>query len=232
MVSFAGQKLLSLTRSDLLIFAFISVALGNWSKKTFVQFISENVLPMFSSRSFMVFCLIFKSLSHSEFIFVYDMRIRGFLSKVIDSCLLSLLASWWSEVLCSVQFSHSVVSDSLKPHRLQHARTPHPSPTSRACSDSCPMSQWFYQTISYSPHLLHLPSVFPSIKVFSSESVLHIEGQSIGVSASASVLPMNVQYWFPSRWTGLISLQSEGLSRVFSKTTVQKHQFFCAQLSL
>ena len=105
---------------------------------------------MFSSRNFMVFCLIFTSLSHSEFIFVYDVRVRGFLSNVIDSCLLSSLASWWLEVLCSVQFSCSVVSDSLKPQGLQHARPPHPSSTSRACSDSCPVSQWCHPTISSS----------------------------------------------------------------------------------
>ena len=80
--------------------------------------------------------------------------------------------------------------------------------------------------------LLLLPSIFPSIRVFSNESVLHIRWQSIGVSASASVLPMNIQDWFPLGWTGLISLWCKGLSRVFSNTTVQKHPFFCAQLSL
>ena len=79
--------------------------------------------------------------------------------------------------------------------------------------------------------LLLLPAIFPSIRVFSNELVLHIRCQSIGVSASASVLPMNIQDWFPLGWTGWISLQSRGLSRVFSNTTVQKHQFFCAQLS-
>ena len=85
--------------------------------------------------------------------------------------------------------------------------------------------------ILYHPFLL-LPSIFPSIRVFSNEPVLHIRWESTGVSASASVLPMNIQDWFPLGSTGLISLQSKGLSRVFSNTTVQKHKFFCAQLSM
>ena len=133
--------------------------------------------------------------------------------------------------LTSVQFSHSVMSNSLQPHGLQPARLPCPSPTPRACSNSCPLSLWCHQGILC--RLLPLPpSVFCSIRVFSNEWVHRISGQSIGVSASASVLPMNIQNWFPLGWTGWISLQSKGLSRVFSNTTVQKHQFFGAQLSL
>ena len=123
------------------------------------------------------------------------------------------------------------MSDSLRPHGLQHARPPCPSPTSRTYSNPCPLSRWCHPTISSSRPLLFPPSIFPSIRVFSNEPVLHIRHKSIGVSASASVLPMNIQNWFPLRWTGWISLQSKGLSRVFSNTTVQKHPFFGAQLS-
>ena len=133
----------------------------------------------------------------------------------------------------TVQSSRWVVSDSLRPHGLQHARLPCPSPTPRAYSNSSPLSPWCHPTISSSCHLLLLLlSIFPSIRVFSCESVLRIRWPSIGVSASASVLPMSIQDWFPLGWTGWISLQSKGLSRMFSNTTVQKHQFFGAQLSL
>ena len=128
----------------------------------------------------------------------------------------------------SVQFSHSVVSDSLQPHELQHARPPCPSPTPGLMSIESVMPS--SHLILCHPLLL-LPPIPPSIGVFSNESVLHMIGQSIGVSASASVLPMNTQDWSSLRWTGWISLQSQGLSRVFSNTTVQKHQFFGAQLS-
>ena len=133
----------------------------------------------------------------------------------------------------SVQFSHSVVSYSLLPHGLQHSRLPCPTPTPGACLNSCPSSRWCHPTISSSvcrPFLL-LTSIFPSIRVFSNKLGLHIRWPSIGVSASASVLPMNIQGWFPLGLTGLIFLQFKGLSRVFSNTTVQKHQFFGAQLS-
>ena len=130
----------------------------------------------------------------------------------------------------SVQFSHSVVSDSLRPYELQHARLPYPSPIPRACPNSCPSSQWCHPTsfILYCPLLL-LPSVSPSIRSFQMSQFFATGGQSIGVSASASVLPMNIQDWFPLGLTGWISFQSKGLSRVFS-STVRKHQFFGAQL--
>ena len=132
----------------------------------------------------------------------------------------------------SIQFSCSVMSNSLQPHGLQHARFPCPSPTPRICSDSCALIQWCHPTISYSvvPFSSHLQS-FPASGSFQMSQFFTSGGQSIGVSASASVLPMNTQDWFPSEWTGWISLQSKGLSRVFSNTTVQKHQFFGAQLS-
>ena len=133
----------------------------------------------------------------------------------------------------SVKFSHSVMSDSLRPHGLQYARLPCPSPTPRVYSNSCSLSRWCHPIISSSvvPFSSHLQS-FPASGSFQMSQFFASGGQSIGVSASASVLPMNIQNWFPLGWTGWISLQSEGLSRIFSNTTVQKHQFFSTQLSL
>ena len=121
----------------------------------------------------------------------------------------------------------------LQPHGLQHIRLPCPSPALRACSNSCPLSRWCHPTISSSvfPFSSCLQS-FPASGSFPMSQFFSSGGQRIGVSASASVLPMNIQDWFPLGWTGCISLQSKGLSRVFSNTTVQKHQFFSAQLSL
>ena len=132
-----------------------------------------------------------------------------------------------------VQFSHSVVSDSLQPPRLQHARPPCPSPAPGACSSSCPLSQWCHPTIS--PSIVPFSSClqsFPASGSFSMSRFFTSDSQSIGVSASASVLPMNIQDWFSLGLTGWISLQSTGLSRVFFNTTVQKHQLFGAQLYL
>ena len=133
----------------------------------------------------------------------------------------------------SVQFSWSVMSDSLRPHGLQHTRLPCPSPTPGACSNSCPSRWWWHPTIlsSVDPLSSCLQS-FPESGSFPMSQFFASGGQIIGVSASASVLPMNIQDWFPLGLTGWISLQSKGLSRVFSNTTVQKHQFFSAQLSL
>ena len=130
-------------------------------------------------------------------------------------------------------FSPSVVSDSLRPHGLQHARPPCPSPTPGAYSNSCPPSRWCHPTISSSviPFSSHLQS-FPTSGSFPMSQFFPSGGQSIGVSASASVLPMNIRDWFPLGWTGWNSLQSKGLSKVFSNTTVQKHKFFSAQPSL
>ena len=123
-----------------------------------------------------------------------------------------------------VQFSRSVVSD-FATHGPQHARHPCPSPAPGVYPNSCPVSRWCHLAISSCHPLLLPPSVLPS-QLFTSG------GQSIGASASASVLPMNIQDWSLLEWTGWMSLQSKGLSRVFSNTTVQKHQFFSAQLSL
>ena len=132
-----------------------------------------------------------------------------------------------------LQFSCSAVSYSLQPHGLQHDRLLCPSSTPRACSSSCPLSQWCHPTISssvvpFSSCLQYLlaSGSFPMSQFFT------LGGQNIGFSTSASVLSMNIQDWFSLRFTGLISLQSKGLSRVFSNTTVQKHQFFGTQFSL
>ena len=141
---------------------------------------------------------------------------------------LSQLINW-----CSVQFSRSVVSDSLWPYGLHHARLPCPSPTPGACSNSCALSQWCHPTISSSVvPFSSCPQSFPASGSFLISHYFASGGQIIGVSASASILPMNIQDWFPLGWTGWISLQSKGLSRVFSNTTVQNHQFFGTQLSL
>ena len=133
----------------------------------------------------------------------------------------------------SVQFSRSVVSDSLPPHELQHARPPCPSPTPGVYPNSRPSSPWCHPAISSSVvPFSSCPQSLPASESFPMSHLSTSGGQSIGVSASASVLPVNTQDWSPLGWTGWISLQSKGLSRVFSNSTVQKHQFFCAQLSL
>ena len=131
----------------------------------------------------------------------------------------------------SVQFSCSVTSDSLRPHGLQHTRPPCPSPIPGVYLNSCPSNQWCHPIISSSvvPFSSWLQS-FPASGSFPMSQFFASGGQSIGVSVS--VLPMNIQDWFPLGWTGWISLHSTGLSRVFSNTTVQKHQFFSARLSL
>ena len=134
--------------------------------------------------------------------------------------------------ISSVQFSCSVMSDSLQPHELQHARPPCPSPSPRIYSNSCPSSQWCHPAISSSViPFSSFPQSLPASGSFSTSQLFAWGGQSVGVSASASVLPMNIEDWFPLGWTGWVSLQSKGLSRVFSSTTVQKHQFFGARLS-
>ena len=130
----------------------------------------------------------------------------------------------------SIQFSCSVMSDSMWPHGLQPTRPPCPSPNPRVYTNSCPLSWWCYSTISSSvvPFSFRLQS-FTASGSFQMSQFFASGGQIIGVSASASVLPMNIQDWFPLWWIGWIS---KGLSRVSCNTTVQKHQFFDAQLSL
>ena len=135
----------------------------------------------------------------------------------------------------SVQFSYSVVSDFLWPHEPQHARPPCPSATPRVPPNPCPLSQWCHPTISssvvpFSSCSESFPASGFSSGSFQMSQLFTSGGQSIWVSASTSVLPINTQDWSPLGWTGWISLQSKGLSRVFSDTTVQKHQFFGTQL--
>ena len=140
-----------------------------------------------------------------------------------------LFYTFISLVISSVQFSHSVVSDSLRPHESQHARPPCPLPTLRVHSDSCPSSRWCHPAISSSVvPFASCPQSLPASVSFPMSQLFAWGGQSTGFSALASFLPMKSQDWSPSEWTGWISLQSKGLSRVFSNTTVQKHQFFSA----
>ena len=148
--------------------------------------------------------------------------------SILGNCYVSLnfYVIWWL-------FSHSVMSNSLWPHRLLHTRLPCPLPSPRAFSNWCPLNRWCHPTISssvvpFSSCLLSLPASgsFSISQLFTSSS------QSIGASASASVLPVNIQDWFPLGWTGWISLQSKDLLRVFFSTTVRKHYFFSTQSSL
>ena len=134
--------------------------------------------------------------------------------------------------ICSVQFSRSVMSDSLWPHESQQVRPPCPSPTPGVHPNPRPSSRWCYPAISSSViPSSSCPQSLPASESFPMSQLFTWGGQSTGVSALASFLPKNPQGWSPSEWTGWISLQSKGLSRVFSNTTVQKHQFFGAQLS-
>ena len=133
--------------------------------------------------------------------------------------------------ISSVQFSHSVVSDSLRPHESQHARPPCPSPTPGVHPDSRPSNLWCHPAISSSVVPFSCPQSLPASESFPMNQLFSWSGQSTGVSAFASFLPKKSQGWSPTEWTGWISLQSKGLSRVFSNTTVQKHHFFGAQLS-
>ena len=139
----------------------------------------------------------------------------------------------WDPNSGSDHFSHWVVYNTLWPHWPQHARPPCPSPAPGDCSDSCRWSPWCHPTISSSvvPFSSCLQP-FPASGSFPKSQFFAPGGQSIGASASASVLPMNIQDWFPLGWTGCISLQSKGLSRIFSTTAVQKHEFFSTQLCL
>ena len=132
--------------------------------------------------------------------------------------------------LCSIQFS-SVASDSLQPHESQHVRPPCPSPTPRVYPNPCPLSRWCHPTILSSVvPFTSCPQSFPASGSFPMSQLFASGGQSTGVSASTSVLPMNTQDQSPLGWTGRISLKSKVLSRVFSNTTVQKHLFFSTQL--
>ena len=145
----------------------------------------------------------------------------------VDVIMVQHIWTSWSD-----QISCSVVSDSLRTHESQHARPPCPSPTPGVHWDSCPLNRWCHPAISSSVvPFSSYPQSFAASGSFLMSQLFTWGGQSIGVSALASVLPKNMQDWSPLEWTGWISLQSKGLSRVFSNTTVQKHQFFSSQLS-
>ena len=158
---------------------------------------------------------------------IFASKVMSLLSNMLSRLLIAFLPR-----SSSVQFSQSVMSESLRPHKPQHARPPCISPSPGVYPNSCPLSRWYHPTISPllspsppAPNLSQHQGLFKS-QLFTSG------GQSIGVSASTSVLPMSTQAWSPLGWTGWISLKSKGLSRVFSNTTVQKHQFFGTRLSL
>ena len=137
---------------------------------------------------------------------------------------------WAFPLFSSAQFSHLVVSNSLRPHGLQHARPPCPSPTPGVYPNSCPLSWWCYLTISsFAVRFSFCLQPFPASESFPTSRLFALGGQSIGDSVSASVLPMNIQGWFSLGLTDLISLQSRGLWRVFSSTTVWRYQFFGSQ---
>ena len=172
--------------------------------------------------------------------FIFFHLLLSFIFNNTESPVVPIPQTWLVENILkpkkrfsSVQFSRSVVSDSLWPQGLQHTRLSCPSPTPRAYSNSCPLHWWCHPTISFSviPFSSCLQS-FPELGSFQMSQFFTSGGQSTGVSASASVLPMNIQEWFPLSLTGWISLQSKGLSAVFSNTTFQKHQSFGAQVSL
>ena len=174
---------------------------------------------------------IFKWANNFSKLFIRDMTIEKTHEKVFNIMREKEITVM---VRChSIQFSHSVLSDSLWPHGFQHARLSCLSPTPGAYSNSCPLRWWCHPTISSSviPFSSHLQS-FPVSGSFPMSQFFASGGQSIGVSASASVLPMNIQDWFPLGLTVWISLEYKGLSRVFSNTTIQKHRFFGTQLSL
>ena len=160
---------------------------------------------------------------HLSYLLIYTVFINSFSTHGFSLCL----------SMSSVQFSRSVVSNSLWPHGLQHSKPPCSSPTPRVHSNSCPWNRWCHLTISSSviPFSSSLQS-FPASGSFPMSQFSTSGGQSIRALASASVLLMNIQDWFPLGLTSLISMQSKGLSRVFFSTTVEKHQFFRAQLSL
>ena len=174
-----------------------------------------------------VICPVVGLLGHMVVLFLVFKGISILLSIVILSIYIP------TNSVSSIQFSCLVVSDSLWPHEPQHTRPPCPSPTARVYPNSCPLSRCSHSTISSSVvPFSSCPQSFPASESFQMSQLFTSVGQSIGVSASTSVLPMNTQDWSPLGWTGWISVQSKGLSRVFSNTTVQKHKFFGAQPSL
>ena len=169
-----------------------------------------------------------------SFVYFYSFNVilKSHMGFVFCFFLLFCFVSLFQSPFSSVPFSHSVVSDSLWSHELQHARPPCPSPTPGVHSNSCLSSQWCHPAISSSVvPFSSCPQSLPASESFPMSQLVAWSAQSIGVSALASVLPMNTQEWSPLGWTGWISLQSKGLARAFSNTTVQKHQFFSTELS-
>ena len=164
---------------------------------------------------------------------IIECNVIYYVCKISHTILHEKLKVKFNITISSVQFSHSVMSNSLWPHESQHARPPCPSPTPGVPPNPCPSSRWCHWTISFSVvPFSSCPQSFPASGSFPMSQLFASGGQSIGVSVSASVLPMNTWDWSPLGWMGWTSLQSKGLSRVFSNTTVQKHQFFGAKLSL
>ena len=170
---------------------------------------------------------------------LYLLNLYSLFKKVFSLCLSLcfkfpiVLWKYHNGSFSSIQFSRSVVSGSVWPHELQNTRPPSPLSTPGVHPNPCPLSQWCHPTISFSViPFSSCPQSFPSSGSFQMSQLFAWGGQSTGVSASSSVLPMKTQDWSPFGWVGWITLQSKGLSRVFSNTTVQKHQFFSSQLSL
>ena len=181
-------------------------------------------IPVFlSGLKYFIICIIFTSFY--KLLFLYFLSCSFFVTYIQYYN--------YSVQFSSAQLSHSVVSNSLRSHESQHTRPSCPSPAPRVHSNPCPFSQWCHPTISSSIVLFSsCPQSFTASGCLPVSQLFASGGQSVGVSASTSVLPINTQDWSPLEWTGWISLQSKGLSRVFSNTTIQKHQFFHTQLSL
>ena len=193
---------------------------------SFTERIIFQVLPLYRVR--------YSPLSPSKYTIFLFIPISVNITAIsfLDHCN-RLMSSHSAYILISYQFSHSVVPDSLRPHEPQHVRPSCPSPTPGVHPNPCPLSWWCHPTISSSVvPFSSCPQSFPASGSFQMSQLFVSGGQSNGVSASTWVLPKNTQDWSPLEWTGWISLQTKGQSRVFSKTTVQKHQFFSAQLSL
>ena len=202
-----------------------------------------------------IHCVLMRKYENTEFIDIYSWNIftnyqglcldRSSIKPIITYFVHSYIylftidKSWHDNIIMakiyisSVNFSRSVMFEFLWLHEPQHTRPPYPSPTPRVHPNPCPLSRWCHPTISSSVvPFSSCPQSFPASGSFQMSQFFASGGQSIGVSASTSVLPMDTQDWAPLGWTGWISLQSKGLSRVFSNTTVRKHPFFGAQLSL
>ena len=167
------------------------------------------------------------------FIWISHMLLWKILNEIFDQHIITTRPSKSGNYYQHIQFSLvAQLCPILQPHEWQHTRPPCPSPTPRVHSNSCPLSRWWHPAISSSViPFSSCPQSLPASGFFPMSELFTRGGQSIGVSASASALPMHTQDWSPLGWTGWISLQSKGLSRVFSNTTVQKHQFFGAQPS-